>query len=872
MGKIVRKAQGTTGGSVFVDVDVDENKIVRVYPMDLTDEDPPSWEINARGRNFKPPRRTTCNVFTTGYKSLVHSDKRLLYPLKRIGFDVNGERNEEERGTPRPGGEPNYPGYERISWEEALDTVANEIVRLKREYGPGAIIAEPSSHHLWGHLGYRHSTLFRFMNLVGITYGEHNPDSWEGWFWGAVHSWGMSNKLGIPEQWDLLEDCLENCEMIVFWAADPEATTGSYGGFETHYRRRWMKELGIKMVFIDPYYNHTAGLISDKWFAPQLGTDAAMAAAIIYQWLEDDTYDHWFVENRVTGVEEFTAYIKGESDGVPKTPEWAAEECKLEACEIRKLAREWAAHKTMLSAGGYGGMGGACRGASGMEWARMMVALMAFQGIGKPGVNIFSTTQGAPVDTNFYFPGYGEGGISGDPENSGMLFRLGYKMFDGVTSMPAGSNINTAAGVFIPRLRIPECILDDKVEWRGKGFAGASIEQQFTKYKYPADGYARMQMYYKYGGSMIGTMGATNRYARMYRTKRLPMVVNQAVWFEGETQFADIILPACTNFERWDISEWSNCGGYGSGAETIPSHRIITLQQKCIEPLGESKPDYEIFRALADRLGLGGAFSEGKDDLDWCKQYFYATDLPKLTTWEEFLERGYVVVPVDPDRKRTPGLRWFYEGREIDTPSATRYRPSDQIAFKGLQTQSGKIELVSSSLKRFYETTGEVDEGRPVMTQYLHSWEGHHTERFKTYPIALVAPHPKHSFHTHSDGKDGFMIDIKDHRVEVDGFYYWIIRINSKDAEARGIKDGDLVKAFNDRGEVILCAQVTERLAQGTAHSYMASAEYKPIGTPGDSPDRGGCVNILSPKEYLSKTACGMATTHSLIQIEKWEG
>ncbi|MDR1797454.1 MAG: molybdopterin-dependent oxidoreductase [Clostridiales Family XIII bacterium] len=872
MGKIVRKTQGSTGGSVFVDVDVDENKIVRVYPMDLTDEDPSSWVIKARGREFSPKRRTAINEYTTGFKATVHSDKRVLYPLKRIGFDPDGDRHLGERGEPRPGGDPLYPGYERISWDEATDLVANEIIRVKREYGPGAIVGASSSHHMWGNIGYRHSALFRFMNLVGIVYADHNPDSWEGWYWGGMQSWGSSNRLGLPEQWDLLEDCLQNCEMLVFWASDPETTAGCYGGFESTQRRRWMKELGIKMVFIDPFYNHTAALLSDKWFSPRLGTDAALAAAILYQWLEDDTYDHWFVENRVTGFEEFCAYLRGETDGVPKTPEWAAEECRLEAPEIRKLAREWASHKTMLAAGGIGGWGGACRSPSGMEWARMMIALMAFQGLGKPGVNIFSTTEGTPTDPGFYFPGYGEGGISGDPDNSGMLFRLAYKMFDGVTSMPAGSNINVASAVHIPRLRIPECVMDDYVEWRGKGAGGGALEHQFHKYHYPADGYARIQLYYKYGNSYMGTMSETNRYAKMYRSERLPMVVNQAIWFEGETQFADVILPACTNFERWDISEWANCGGYGACSETIPNHRIITLQQKCIEPLGESKSDYEIFRAVCDKLGLGGPYSEGKDELDWCKQLFHATDLPKLTTWEEFLERGYVVVPDNPDRKKTPGHRWFYEGREMDTPGSTRFHPSTQIGFKGLQTQTGKIELVSTSLQRFYDTSGEVDEQRPVLTQYIPSREGHRAERFKTYPLALLSPHPRHSFHTMADNKDGFMLDIKDHRVWKDGFPYWIIRINKQDADARGIKEGDLVRAFNERGAVVLCAQITERVPAGTVHSYMACSDYKPTGKPGESTDRAGCVNILSSREFMSKTACGMATAHNLIQVEKWEG
>jgi trimethylamine-N-oxide reductase (cytochrome c) len=191
------------------------------------------------------------------------------------------------------------------------------------------------------------------------------------------------------------------------------------------------------------------------------------------------------------------------------------------------------------------------------------------------------------------------------------------------------------------------------------------------------------------------------------------------------------------------------------------------------------------------------------------------------------------------------------------------------IEMKGLQTQTGKIELVSSSLTSF----DPDDPERPPLTQYIPSWEGHHTtELFSKYPLAAVTPHPRFSFHTMGDGKDAFMNDIKDHRVTVKGHDYWIIRINTIDAAARGIKEGDLVKAYNDRGEVILAAQITERVAQGTVHSYMASAEYKPLGKPGESADIGGCINILSPGRHIAKKSSGMATTHFLIEIEKWEG
>lgn len=186
----------------------------------------------------------------------------------------------------------------------------------------------------------------------------------------------------------------------------------------------------------------------------------------------------------------------------------------------------------------------------------------------------------------------------------------------------------------------------------------------------------------------------------------------------------------------------------------------------------------------------------------------------------------------------------------------------------GLATQSGKIEFESQSLKRFDPNDWE----RPPVAHHIDSWEGHHTtELFNKYPLQLLSPHPRYSFHTMYDGKGTWINEIPEHRIKKeDGYYYWIIRMNPVDAGKRGIKDGDLVKAYNDRGAVILAAQVTERMRPGTVHSYESSAEYDPIGVPGESPDRGGTINLLTPSRLLSKYARGMAPNSCLIEIEKW--
>jgi trimethylamine-N-oxide reductase (cytochrome c) len=488
-----------------------------------------------------------------------------------------------------------------------------------------------------------------------------------------------------------------------------------------------------------------------------------------------------------------------------------------------------------------------------------MISLQAMQGLGKPGSNIWSTTQGVPCNTGFTFPGYAEGGISGDVDSTA----AGVRLLSRMVYKPMRPRINQ----FLARLRIPEAIMDGSTRWTGKS-GGLGIEYQFQKCKYPAPGYPGIQMYYRYGNSYIGTMCETNRYVRAYRTENLPFVVNQSIWFEGESKFADIILPACTNFERWDISEFSNCSGYIADTYIQVNHRVISLQKKCIEPLGESKSDYDIFALLAGKLGLYGVYTEGGlADLDWVRRMFDASDLPGHISWEDFFQKGYFVVPLPEDYKPTPALRWFAEGRRKDTPDWGPGTTDQEELGKGLQTTSGLIEFESSSLKKF----DPGDEERPLIPKYIPSWEGHHTTRlYNRYPLQMISPHPRFSFHTMGDSKDSWINDVKDHRVlKEDGHYYWIIRINTRDATARGIKENDIVRVFNDRGEVICAAQVTERVAPGTVHSYESCSDYQPLGKPGESADRCGCINLLTPGRFITKHSSGMAPNSCLVEIAK---
>lgn len=845
----MRYVTGTNGGPAFVYVK--DGKIVRLTPIEFDGDDAEPWTIKAHGKRFSPPRRTTMAPYGQAWKDLVYSPDRVLYPMKRVDFDPNGDRHFENRGI---------SGYERIPWDEALNLVCSEIMRTRRQYGPGSIVYSTGSHHTWGNIGYYLSAGKRFFNCLGACSTMNNPDSWEGWQWGATHHWGQTSRFGGAEPYSTVEDCLQNAEMIVFWSSDPEATGGVYGAFEGTVRRQWVKELNIPVVHIDPFLNTTAAFMGGRWIAPKPGTDTAMALAIANVWMNEGCYDKAFVEKKTLGFEIWQEYILGSSDGVPKTPEWQEPITGIAARTVRALAEEWGRRKTYLSAGGLAAFGGACRTAYGTEWARAMVCLAAMQGFGKPGSNLGGLQYGTPLDTHFWFPGYADGGFSGDLTGTAANIQL-------YNRMPSSPSLNSEMQR-IPRLKLPEAIMEGHAE--ANDCNPITVEAQFLKVGYPMPGRGPCKMYYKYGGSHIGTQCDSNRYVNMFRSDGFEFVVSQAIWNEGETKFADLILPACTNFERWDIGESASSGGVLSNSFLQNNHRVIFLQHQCIEPLGESKSDFDIFQDIAIRLGLWQVYSEGNSQFDWTRRLFEASDMPKAVSWRKLLKKGYYIVPPLSEERRDPvAFNWYAEGRKKDTPElapapseyATRYG-------EGLQTPSGKFEFECQTLKRFDPN----DEERLPICTYIPSWEGTESELYKKYALQLISPHPRYSFHTMNDGKDSSINDIDEHRMLIDGYRYWILRMNIKDAQARGLKFGELVEVFNDRGSVLCGLDVTERLPEGTIHSYESCADYRPLGEPGHSTEMNGCINNLTSSRMITKNAHGLSVNSCLVEVRKWEG
>ena len=379
-------------------------------------------------------------------------------------------------------------------------------------------------------------------------------------------------------------------------------------------------------------------------------------------------------------------------------------------------------------------------------------------------------------------------------------------------------------------------------------------------------------MLYKYGGSILGTMNNTNRHVRMYQSENLEFVVNQSIWFEGEAKFADVMLPACTNFERTDISEWAGLGGYGHHGQQQLNHRVIIFQAPAIKPLGESKSDYWIFNEICKRLGLSNYFSEGINEIDWVKRIYLASDLPKVISLKKFLKRGYYVVPAEKEKLRAPvSFRWFWEDRKKDVPEAQPL-PSD---YTRNICAACRRSPASSSSSATASSASRTRSGRRSSNTSRH---GKARIRARVQALsAAAADAALEIFVPHPGRRQGARScnNIADHRVKVDGYYYWIMRLNAEDAKERGIKKHDLVKVFNERGAVICAALPTQRLPRGVCHGYefvgglRADGRARQVGRPRRLPQPADAAARRRPRPRTRspapirwcRSSCGTAAS-----------
>ena len=373
---------GAGAGSNTSVADVKNGKLTRIRPLHFDWKQDPktfnAWKWEIKGKTFEPRLRSLIPPYSLGYKKRVYSPNRILYPLKRVDWDPNGERNPQNRGKSK---------YVRISWDEAIDTVVSEIKRVKEKYGSTfAILSQSDGHGETKIIHTAHGAMNKFLSLLGgYTQQARNTDSWEGWVWGAKHVWGNTVQQGeMAPSRNVMVDIAEHSDMVLFWGCDPETTPWGFDGQMASRLCYFWSEVGVKQVYICPDVNYGAAVHADKWIPIRPGTDAALQLGIAYTWMTEGTYDKEYLETHSVGFEKFQDYVLGKEDGIPKTPAWASPKCGITEWTIKALAREWAA-KIATIAHSNGGPG--IRSAYSTENGRLEIFLLAMRGLGKPGVH-----------------------------------------------------------------------------------------------------------------------------------------------------------------------------------------------------------------------------------------------------------------------------------------------------------------------------------------------------------------------------------------------------------------------------------------------------------------------------------------------------
>jgi len=799
-------------------VDVKDGKIIRIRPMHYDwkydpQKDMNPWKIEARGRTFEPSMKTLIPPYSIAYKKRVYSPARIRYPMMRVDFDLNGERNPQNRGISK---------YKRISWDQALDIIASEMNRIKEKYGSTALLYESDQHGENKVVQACHGAGRKLLRLWGgFTQQNRQPDSWEGWWWGSKHFWGCE-PVGQGMQSNLLYDISKNTELLIFWGCDQETTPWGWQGQLPSRLSYWWTEIGIKQIYVCPDLNYAAAVHADRWIPVLPNTDAALYLAITYHWFKNGTYDKEYLATHAVGVEKYEAYVMGEEDGVPKTPEWAELITGVSAGVIKALAEEWASKRTTVVIGN-GGPG--IRGPYATEPARLQCICLAMQGLGKPGVN-----QAKMI----------EWGLFNMPDQWAQPKPL--RISNMRKAYTGGHPSDTNHPSFIPKTYIPKAILEGECDWWGCESETANRKDQFVHYKYPADGCSKIHMVWTDSPSWITCWNSGNDYVRAMRHPDIEFMFAQHPWLENDCLLADIILPVNTKLEEEDIAADVFSGQYN----------LLFPEHKCIEPLGESYSDYEIVCKLAERLGLLEEYTGGKSIPELIKYGWEgASDCADLITWEELNEKGYYVVPTADDWEDVPaGFYNFYKDPE-------KYP---------LSTPTGKLEFEATGLLEHFPSDLE----RPPVPKWIAKGISHEetigTERAKKYPLLVCSNHPRWGVHSQHDDIT-WLREIGTCKVKgPDGYQYQPVWLHPSEAEKRGIKQGDVVSLYNDRGTVLGGVYITERIMPGVVY-IDHGAKWDPI-VPGEI-DRGGAINTIVPRNTTSKNAVGHAVSGFLAEVEK---
>lgn len=683
-------------------------------------------------------------------------------------------------GRPRTGSDE----FQEIPWDEALDLVAAELARVRDRYGAEALFGGSYGWSSAGRLHHARSLVRRFLFLGGGCVDQVGNYSWGAAQFLLPHVIGTYQPVtGRVTDWSSI---VKHTKLFVAFGGlalkNAQVTSGGTGAHVLELWLRRAREAGVKFVVVSPLQSDVPAFLDAQWIAIRPNTDTALMLAMAHTLVTEQRQDRDFLTRYCSGFDRFERYLLGLDDGIAKTAEWAAGICGVTSDQIRDLARHAAEVRSFITCSW--SLQRAHRGEQPYWMAITLTAMLG--GIGLPGGGF----------------GFGHGSLNG----------VGVPRVD--SPGPEVSTPPNPAKRAIPVARIADMLLDP----------GGSYEFNGLRATYPD-----IRLIYWAGGNPFHHHQDLNRLRRGWQ-KPETVIVNES-WWTPTARHADIVLPATTTLERNDVG----------GSSRDP---FIFAMRKAIEPVNEAKSDFDIFRSLAQRLGYERAFTEGRDEMDWCMHIY---DQARNRT----ADRGIDL----------PGFQQFWTEGFVELPAPDK----DFILFEDfrrdperhpLKTPSGRIEIASDVIADF----GYDDcLGHP---SWLPPAEWLGAPRAKRWPIHLVTHQPRGRLHSQMDpGPVSCATKIAGREP---------IHMNPEDAAHRGIRDGDLVRVFNDRGACLAGAAIDESVMPHVA--VMATGAWFDPSDEQDAPERHGNPNVLTLDLGTSRLTQGPSALSALVEIECWLG
>ena len=764
-------------------------------------------------------------------RRIVTAPERLKYPMKRKHWQPGGtDYRPELRGADE---------WERISWDEATDIIASELLRIRDTYGNRSFLAlgelEP---RLGG--GLHGSPILNALGGCLTTWGQAS----QGGFPVVAKQMRGAWSSGVADSQDRM--ALRHSKLIVFWGTNPAWTAS--GGNMYHFLNA--KKAGAKIVFVDPYLHQSAQAIADEWIPCRPGTDGALLEALAYVMIDEGLQDQEFLDKYCLGFdadhmpadaktdENFKDYILGAYDGQPKTPEWASAICGTPAETIRGFAREIATTKPMA----WKSSGAPARTWYGNRYAQLFFTVGWMTGnvgvlgseisagasnpnsqIGTPGgacmVSFGKSGYTYPVNPICTEPRGGSQVQNGlyDPNTEyGVPFSQTFKaIVEGEYAVPGPNGETKPLDV--------RCIVRDTLHQPANQQSGGSYVQD------------------------------------AFRKESVEFVLVQDRYLVPDAQYADIVLPVTTTLEE----ELSCCSFLAPAEMALVGRRVI-------EPYYEAKSDPEVFFMLCDKLGL----DEETVPRMTVKQAEFNKILGATILAEDGSRKPLVTVTQDdldawgmegePVEGGLIGLDEFVKGGgyQLERHDGDHFMNIFHKAFiddpvaNPVGTASGKYEIYCQSLKDYYDFAcfNDID----ALPKYKPMPEGYEQAAQEAdYRFQLLTIHVIR--HSHSS-----FANVK----QLDEIFANDLLMNTGDAEAAGLKKGDWVLVTNTEGsQVARRLNTVPHLMPGVV--LLGQGNWRRLNQE-TGIDEGANANTLCRSQLLGDGYQSYNT--NLVKIEKYTG